>query len=70
MKSVKMELALYIYYGLREIAENTEQRIHVFLRREGLLVSSKKIYRIYCLEGLNPCDRQTPERLAFARIHH
>jgi putative transposase len=28
-------------------------RIHVLLRREGLKVSKNRVYRLYCLEGLN-----------------
>ena len=28
-------------------------RIHVLLRREGLKISKNRVYRLYCLEGLN-----------------
>ena len=42
---------------IREIAETLirygYERIHILLRREGLLINHKKTYRIYCLEGLN-----------------
>jgi putative transposase len=45
--------AVRIRYGYR--------RIHLLLRREGWPVNSKRVYRIYCLAGLN-LRRERPKR--------
>jgi len=37
------------------------KRIHVLLRREGWQINHKRVYRLYCLEGLN-LRKQRPRR--------
>ena len=38
-------------------------RIHLLLRREGLKVSNNRVYRLYCLEGLNPRRKYTRRKV-------
>lgn len=49
--------AARVRYGYR--------RIHVLLKREGLVVNKKRVYRLYCLENLN--IRMKAKRKAIAR---
>ena len=55
--------AVRIRYGYR--------RIHILLQREGWNVNLKRVYRIYCLAGLN-VRRQRPKgrRMASHRMAH
>jgi len=43
------------------------KRIHVLLRREGWLVNHKKVYRIYCEEGLNLRAKKPKRRRSAAQ---
>jgi len=43
------------------------KRIHVLLRREGWLVNHKRIYRIYCEEGLNLRAKKPKRRRSAAQ---
>jgi len=43
-------------------------RIHVLLRREGILVNKKRVYRLYCLENLNLRLRTRRKALARPRL--
>lgn len=52
--------AVRIRYGYR--------RIHILLQREGWHINSKRVYRIYCLAGLNlRCKRPKRRRMASHR---
>lgn len=50
---IKAIAAVRVRYGYR--------RIHVFLRREGLAINHKRVYRLYAMEGLN-LRAKTPHR--------
>ena len=56
---------------IREIAETRVRygyrRIHVLLRREGWQVNAKRIYRLYCEEGLQMRNK-TPKRRVSAKL--
>lgn len=56
---------------IREIAETRVRygyrRIHVLLRREGWPVNAKRIYRLYCEEGLQ-LRNKTPKRKVSAKL--
>ena len=43
-------------------------RIHVLLQREGLKINKKRVYRLYCLEGLNLRRRTKKKRVSAPRI--
>lgn len=76
---IKMGRSTYYYRSVRddrairkriiEIAEARVRygyrRIHVLLRREGWHVNHKKVYRIYCEDGLN-LRRKRPKRMVSA----
>ena len=63
-KSVKDDRALR--HRICEIAETRirygYKRIHILLRREGWHVNHKKVYRIYCEEGLNLRSKRPKRR--------
>jgi putative transposase len=44
------------------------KRIHVLLRREGWQINHKKVYRIYCQEGLNLRYKQRRKHISRARL--
>lgn len=44
------------------------KRIHVLLRREGWKINHKKVYRIYCQEGLNLRYKQRRKHISRARL--
>ena len=56
---------------IREIAETRVRygyrRIHVLLRREGWVVNAKRVYRLYCAEGLQ-LRNKTPKRKVSAKL--
>jgi putative transposase len=56
---------------IREIAETRVRygyrRIHVLLRREGWRVNAKRVYRLYCEEGLQMRNK-TPKRRVAAKL--
>ena len=52
--------AVRVRYGYR--------RIHILLRREGWSVNHKRVYRIYCEEGLNLRNRKKAKRISLARV--
>jgi len=43
-------------------------RIHVLLRREGIKISKNRVYRLYCLEGLNLRRKMKRKRASSPRI--
>jgi putative transposase len=43
-------------------------RIHILLRREGLLVNKKRVYRLYCLENLNIRHKPSRKIVSVPRI--
>ena len=43
-------------------------RIHVLLQREGLKINKKRVYRMYCLEGLNLRRKPKKKRVSAPRI--
>ena len=57
---------------IREIAVTRVRygykRIHVLLVREGWKVNHKRVYRIYCEEGLNLRTKQKKKRMAKTRV--
>lgn len=56
---------------IREIAETRVRygyrRIHILLRREGWQVNAKRVYRLYCQEGLQ-LRNKTPKRKVSAKL--
>ena len=44
------------------------KRIHILLKREGWVVNHKRVYRIYCEEGLNVRSKTRRKRISGARI--
>lgn len=44
------------------------QRIHILLLREGINVNHKRVYRLYCLEGLNLRRKTSKKRISLPRI--
>jgi putative transposase len=51
---IKEVAAVRVRYGYK--------RIHVLLKREGWGVNHKRVYRIYCEEGLNLCRKRPRKR--------
>lgn len=56
---------------IREIAETRVRwgyrRIHVLLRRQGWQINTKRVHRLYCLEGLQ-LRNKTPKRKVSAKL--
>jgi putative transposase len=44
------------------------RRIHVLLQREGWRLNHKKVYRLYCLEGLSLRLKKTKKRVSQPRL--
>ena len=61
-----------IRHRLRELAEQRKRfgcpRLHVLLRREGLIVNHKRTERLYREEGLSLRRRKRPRRAAGVRV--
>jgi putative transposase len=55
---IKEIAAVRVRYGYK--------RIHVLLKREGWLVNHKRVYRLYCQEGLNLRARRPKRRVSAA----
>ncbi len=55
---IKEIAAIRVRYGYK--------RIHVLLRREGWRVNHKRVYRIYCEEGLNLRSKRPKRRVSAA----
>jgi putative transposase len=51
---IKELAAVRVRYGYK--------RIHVLLQREGWNINHKRVYRIYCEEGLNLCKKRPKKR--------
>ncbi len=64
----KPDLQLVLRIRIREISATRVRygykRIHVLLIREGWKVNHKRVYRIYCEEGLNLRTKQKKKRMA------
>jgi putative transposase len=57
---------------LRELAASRPRfgylRLHVLLRREGWLINRKRVYRLYCEEGLSVRTKQRRKRASHCRV--
>ena len=58
-KRIKEVAAIRVRYGYR--------RIHTLLQREGWAVNHKRVYRLYCLEGLQ-MRHKPPRRRVSAKL--
>jgi len=58
VKRIKEVAQLRMHYGYK--------RIYIFLRREGWPVNHKRVYRLYCQEGLQ-LRRKKPKRRVAAK---
>jgi len=58
VKRIKEVAGLRMHYGYK--------RIYIYLRREGWLVNHKRVYRLYCQEGLQ-LRRKKPKRRVAAK---
>jgi putative transposase len=43
-------------------------RIHVLLQRDGININHKRVYRLYCLEGLNLRRKTSKKRISVPRV--
>jgi len=57
---IKEIATVRVRYGYR--------RIHVLLSREGWKINHKRVYRLYCLEGLNLRGKTKRKHLAVKRV--
>ena len=64
----RREMVAYLEKHYREIAFTRlrygYRRIHVILKREGWQINHKRVYRIYCEEGLNIRNRSKRKKVS------
>ena len=61
VKRIREVSELRMHYGYK--------RIYVYLRREGWMINHKRVYRLYCQEGLQ-LRRKRPKRRVAAKLRH
>lgn len=61
VKRIREVAELRMHYGYK--------RIYIYLRREGWMINHKRVYRLYCKEGLQ-LRRKRPKRRVAAKLRH